>query len=80
MRHPFARVARVRLLQHPVDLFEGQTLGLRHEHVGVDEGTRTERAPDEEDLGSKVTLVRVDHVGCDDGDDLDDRISDRKHH
>lgn len=57
------------LLHHLVDLLEGKTLGLGDEEVGVDEGAGAEGAPDEEDLGTEVALVSVDHVGGDDGDD-----------
>lgn len=71
MRHPLRRIPRVRLLQHAVDLFEGQALGFGDEHVGVDEAADAEGAPDEEDFGAEVALVRVDHVGGYDADDLE---------
>jgi len=67
---PSGRGARGRLLQHAVDLLERETLGFGHEKVGVDEADATERAPDEEDFGAKVTFVGTDHVRGDDGDDL----------
>jgi hypothetical protein len=57
------------LLEHAIDLFEGQTLGLWDEEEGVDEGDGAEAAPDEEDLGAQIALVGADHVGGDDGDD-----------
>ena len=78
VRHPFGGVSCVCLLQHPVNLLEGEALGFRDENVGVDEAANAERTPDEEDLGAKVTLVCVDHVGCDDADDLY-RVSARFH-
>lgn len=67
---PLGRSARGGLLHHLVDLLEGETLGLGDEEVGVDECAGAESTPDEEDLGAQVALVRVDHVGGDDGDDL----------
>ena len=70
VRHPFGAVAWGGLLQHAVDLLEGETLGFGNEEVGVDEAGDAEGAPDEEDFGAKVALVGVHHVGCDDGDDL----------
>ena len=57
------------LLHHLVDLLEGETLGLRDEEVGVDEGASAETTPDEEDGGLEVALVGADHVGGDDSDD-----------
>lgn len=36
--HPACRRARCRLLEHPVDLLECETLGLWDEEVGVDKG------------------------------------------
>jgi hypothetical protein len=69
LRLPAGRGAGSGLLHHLVDLLQGETLCLRDEEVGVEEGAGTEGAPDEEDLGAEVALVRVDHVGGDDGDD-----------
>lgn len=69
VRGPLGRSARGGLLHHLVDLLQGQALGLWDEEVGVDKGAEAEGAPDEEDLGAQVALVRVDHVGGDDGDD-----------
>lgn len=57
------------LLQHPVDLLKGQTLGLRDKEVGIDEGAGAQAAPDEEDRGLQVALILSDHVRGDDGDD-----------
>ena len=70
MRHPLGRVARIGLLQHPIDLFERQTLGFGNEQVCVEEADGAEAAPDEEDFGTEVAFVGADHVGCDDCDDL----------
>ena len=70
MRHPFGRVAGRSLLEHAVDLFEREALGLGDEEVGVDEAADAEGAPDEEDFGAQVAFVCVDHVGGDDCDDL----------
>lgn len=50
---------------------EGETnLCLGNKEVCVDERARAETAPDEEDRRSKITLVGVDHIWRDDGDDL----------
>lgn len=73
MRDPSGRGARVGLLQHAIDLLEGETLGFGHEEVGVDEADGAEGAPDEEDFGAEVALVLADHVRGDDGDDLPKR-------
>lgn len=69
MRDPLGRGAGRRLLEHAVDLLEGQALGLGDEEIRVDEAGGAERAPDVEDLGAEVALVLVDHVRRDDGDD-----------
>ena len=66
---PLGRGTRGGLLHHLVDLLEGEALGLGDEEVGVDEGSSTEAAPDEEDGRLHVALVGVGHVGGDDGDD-----------
>ena len=42
--YPSCRCAWRRLLEHPVDLFESESLCLRFEEVGVDKGTRAEGA------------------------------------
>ena len=68
--YPFGGVAGCGLLQHAVDLFEGEALGFGDEDVGVQEAADAEGAPDEENFGAEVALVRVNHVGGDDGDDL----------
>ena len=66
---PLGGVARGGLLEHAVDLLEGEALGLGDEEVAVEEADGAEGAPDEEDLGSEVALVLANHVGGDDGDD-----------
>jgi hypothetical protein len=70
--NPFARGTRGALLHHLVDLLEGETLGLGDQEVGVDEGAGAEAAPDEEDGGLQVAVLRADHVWGDDGDDLEE--------
>ena len=76
MRDPLAAVAGVRLLQHAIDLLEGEALGLGNEEVGVDEAANAERAPNEEDFGAEIAAVRVNHVRGDDCDDLEEYNSD----
>ena len=68
--HPLRGLAWCSLFQHAVDLLEGEALGFRHEEVGVQPASNTEGTPDEEDLGTQVSLVGTDHVWCDNGDDL----------
>jgi hypothetical protein len=70
VRNPLAGVAGRGLLEHAVDLLEGETLGFRDEEVGVDEADGAEGAPDEEDFRAEVALVGADHIGGDDSDDL----------
>lgn len=57
-----------RLLHHLVNLFQGKTLGLRHQEVGVDEGACAETSPNEKDTGLEVSSVGSDHVRGNDGD------------
>ena len=61
-RDPLGRGTGGGLLHHLVDLLQGETLGLGHEEVGVDEGARAKGAPDEENRGPEVALVRTGHV------------------
>ena len=68
-RPPLGGGTRGSLLHHLIDLLEGQTLGLRDEEEGVDEGAGAEATPDEENAGAEVALIGVDHVGSDDGND-----------
>lgn len=68
--NPLSRGTGSGLLHHLVNLLEGETLGLRDEEVGVDEGAGAETAPDEEDGGLQVSVLGADHVWGDDSDDL----------
>lgn len=70
VRFPFCRCAWSRLFHHLVHLFQGETLGLRDQEVGVDEGAGAEGAPDEEDFRAEIAPVGVDHVWGYDGDYL----------
>ena len=70
MWDPPAGRPRRRLLQHLIDLFEGETFGFGYEEVGVDEAGGAEGAPEEEDFGLQVGFVFIDEVGGDDCDDL----------
>lgn len=69
---PRCRLAGRDLLQHLVDLFERQTLGLWHEEICEGEGEAAQGTPEEENLGAEVgvTFLGTDKVGCDDGNDL----------
>ncbi len=49
-----------------VCLFEGQTLELVDQEVGEKGAQDAKRTPEEEHLSSKVGLIFVDQVGCDD--------------
>jgi len=69
MSTPFRRSSWCSFVEHAIDLFETETLGLRDEEVCVDERTRAKSSPNEEHTGSEVALIRVHHVWCDDGDD-----------
>jgi hypothetical protein len=70
--HPLVGGAGCGLLQHLVDLLEGETLCLRDEEVGEGEGDAAEGAPHEEDLCAEVglALLGTDQVGGDDSNDL----------
>lgn len=72
---PLARLGRRALLHHLIDLLQGQSLGLEHEEVGVEEAQGAQRAPDEEDASSQVALVAVNHVRGDNGDDLSNELA-----
>ena len=45
----------------------GTNLGFWDQEVRVDQAAEAKATPDEEDLSTKVALVRVDHVGGNDG-------------
>jgi len=69
--NPLGGCAGSSLLQHAVNLLEGQTLGLRDEKVGVDEASCAEGTPEEEDTGFEISfaLTISDQVWGDDSDD-----------
>lgn len=69
VRSPLGGVARVGLLQHGVDLLQRQTLGLRDQEECVNEAACAQTSPHVKDLGAQVGLVRVHHVGSNDGND-----------
>ena len=50
-------------------MFKGEALGFWYKEIGVDESTRAQTAPYEEDVGLEIAPVFVDHVRGDDGDD-----------
>jgi hypothetical protein len=54
MRNPLSTRHRRRLFQHPINLFQRKALGLRDEKVCVNQTQQTKRAPEEEDLRSKI--------------------------
>jgi len=66
---PLRRCTGSRLLHHLVDLLERQTFGLGNQEVGVDESSRAETTPDEEDGRLEVAIIGANHVWSDDGDD-----------
>ena len=70
MRSPLGRGTGRGLFHHLVHLLKSETLGLRDQEVRVHKSAGAQRAPDEEYLGLEVTLILVDHVGGNDGDDL----------
>jgi hypothetical protein len=70
---PLARRTGSSLLQHLVDLLEGEALGLRNKEVGEEEGDAAKTAPHEEDVGAE--LGRVGTVGDEVwGDDSNDAV------
>ena len=72
VRHPLRRCSWRSLLQHAVHLLEGETFGLRDEHVGIDEAEEAKRAPEEEHFGTEIGVAAAvtDEVGRDNSDDL----------
>lgn len=70
MWDPSAGSPWCRLLQHLVDLFEGEAFSFGYEEVGVDEAGGAKGAPEEEDFGLQKGFVFVYEVGGDDCDDL----------
>jgi len=71
MRHPLRTGPRDRLLEHSVNLFEAQPLGLGDEEVREGERDAAQTAPHEEDVRAEVSLVvaRADEIGGDCSDD-----------
>lgn len=68
VRLPLAARARRGLLEHLIDLFERETLGLGHKEVGKQERDAAETAPHEEDVGAETSGVSAvgDQVWRDD--------------
>jgi hypothetical protein len=54
MWHPLGTRHRRSFFQHPVNLFQSETLGLWDEQVCIEETQYAERTPEEENLGSKI--------------------------
>lgn len=69
VRCPLGRATRCGLLEHVVNLLEGQALCLGNQEVGKNNARSAGRAPDEEDLGLEVAVLSVDHVRCDEAND-----------
>lgn len=69
VRHPLAGVARRRLLEHGVDLLEGQTLCLGNKEVGKYNTSRAGSAPDEENFRLEVAVRLINHIWRDEGND-----------
>jgi hypothetical protein len=53
------------LFHHLIDLLKSKTLGLRNKKVGVNSGACAQSTPDEEDLGTEVTILLPDEVRTD---------------
>lgn len=67
---PTSRLSRrSNFLHHLINLLEGKTLCLPYEEISVEETDGAQSSPDEEDLGTEVSLVFSDHVGRDDCND-----------
>ena len=60
---PLAARPRRSLFEHIVDLLQRETLGLRHDDVGIDAGAGAEPAPNEEHLGT-LRAARLVGLGC----------------
>jgi hypothetical protein len=74
--HPLVGGTWGSLLQHLVNLLQGQALGLGDEEVGEGEGDAAKGTPHEEDLSTEVglSLLGSDQVGGDDTDDLEIKL------
>lgn len=70
---PLATRPRRSLLQHLVDLLKYKTLGLWDEEVRVNAGACAEAAPDEEHLGTEVSVLLADEIGTDGREDERDQ-------
>jgi len=74
MRHPLRARHRRCLLQHPINLFEGEALSFGNQDNGVDEAEEAEGTPEEENLGAEVNAAAC--CGGDVwGDDCDDLVT-----
>src|SRR5690242_9848143 len=62
VRHPLARVARRRLLEHVVHLLKRKALRLGDKEVGKHNARRARGTPDEEDFGLEIAVLLVNHV------------------
>lgn len=51
------------------DMIGRTHLGLRYEHIGVEEDASAQATPYPEDVGPHVTFTLVNHVWCDDSND-----------
>lgn len=67
--HPLGGLTGSALLHHLVNLFERQALRLGNKEISEENASGTSRTPDEEDFGTQVALVLVNHVGSDVADD-----------
>ena len=67
--NPAGARARRRFLEHSVDLLQTQPFGFGHKEVRKEDAEGAGGAPDEEDFGLEIALVRVHHVRCDFADD-----------
>ncbi|KAH3668419.1 hypothetical protein OGAPHI_002173 [Ogataea philodendri] len=65
---PLGRSQWSSLFKHLVNLLQSQTLGFWDQQNGVQQAASAQGSPDEEHLGSKVTLVLVGHVWSNNGD------------
>ena len=69
VRNPLGAGPGASLFQHSVDLFQSETLCLRNDEVGEQKAEEKGATPYEENLRLEVSIVHVNEVGCDDGDD-----------
>lgn len=69
VRDPLSRMTRRSLLKHAINLLKREALRLRDQEGSIHETARAKRSPDEEDLCSKIAILRAYHVWDDDGND-----------